>query len=153
MYSVRQLADAILPSLKLNASLPTCLPLFHTLSLCFAHFCFLLAVSPPLLPSTYILSLSVVFQPVYTTFNWAPWFNITRFHCLSFSVSSLYVLAFLSSVYTYLPLCLYPLMQSSPPCLFGGKNRCSSIFLTDTVHRAGFFTSSVEICSLVEIKG
>ena len=36
--SVRQLADAILPPLKLNVSLPTCLALFHSSGLCCAHF-------------------------------------------------------------------------------------------------------------------
>ena len=67
MCSVRQLADAILPSLEPNVSLPTCLPLFHSLGLRAPFFSF-----PPLrfplllflLGRSYLFSLSLSLFPL-----------------------------------------------------------------------------------------
>lgn len=130
MCSVRQLADAILPSLKLNAALPTCLLLFHT----FALSAVLTLFSPLRFPSSSSCSV-----------------DLMSFYCLSvcFHSSSLSLSLFLIeqrgstlqdfilflSLHLFLsmhffisipsPLSLPPLCKS-PPSLSGGKNSSST---------------------------
>ena len=88
MCSVRQLADATLPSLKLNMSPPTCLPLSRSSCLRCAHFFFFFTpssqISPPLLPVRQISSLFIVSQPVST-----PRLSLSAFLPASFLIEHL----------------------------------------------------------------
>ncbi len=66
MCAVRQLTDAILPSLKLNVSLPTCLLLFQA-KVSVAHTFFYSLLSDfPSSSSCLVLSLFIVSMPVFT---------------------------------------------------------------------------------------
>ncbi len=139
MCSARQLADAILPSPKLNVSLPTSLALFHSFGLRCAHL-----FSPPLrfpLPPgrSYLFSLSLSLFPLFISLSV---FLLTSFlieHLGSTLQGSILFLSFVIFVYLCI-LCLglladvslltfssisTPLCISVPPRLPGSKNRCS----------------------------
>lgn len=130
MCSVRQLADAIPPSLRRNVSLLTSLLLFCSLDHPFFLF-------PPLrcvrlffmLGRSNLSSLSPSLFPLFISwfvcllaYYWAPYWEIQGFILfLSFHrlFLSLHCVSWLACLYTVPSV-------SSPLCLHAGKNRCSS---------------------------